>query len=292
MSPTLPQGLYDLRYAAFLETVKAHRPVLHRYCARMCGSLLDGEDVMQDVLLEAYRKLDQLDEPRAMKSWLFRIAHSRCIDHLRQTRQRTFVELDESNAPIELPPETAAFGTRNAIERLVGTLPPMERACILLKDVLDLSLEEAADVVGNSVGGVKSALHRGRARLQRAGEPLTVEKQVDPRLQPLLERYVTLFNKRDWKAVVELTRADAHLHVADCYDGKISDAPYFSEFEQSASPWRIGTGTLDGEPVLIVSNWTGSEWRPTYPVRVAVDADGAISIVDYYACPWVMTLAA
>jgi RNA polymerase sigma-70 factor (ECF subfamily) len=288
MSP-VPQGLYDLRYAGFLETVKAHRVVLHRFCARMCGSVLDGEDVMQDVLLEAYRKLDQLEEPRAMKAWLFRIAHRRCIDHLRKQRQGQLVELDDSNSPIAFPPETAAFGTRNAIERLVGALPPMERACVLLKDVLDLSLDEAADVVGNSVGGVKSALHRGRARLQMAAQPAAAERQLDPKLRPLLERYVALFNRRDWQGVVELTRADAHLHVADCYDGEISEAPYFSEFEQAATPWRIDIGILDSELLLIVSNWTDGAWRPTYPVRVAVAPDGAVSITDYYACPWIMS---
>lgn len=284
----LPQGLYDLRYAAFLETVKAHRALLHRYCARMCGSALDGEDVMQDVLLEAYRKLDLLDEPRAMKSWLFRMAHRRCIDHLRKQRPEVFVELDDANEPLVAPPEIAAFGTNNAIERLVSVLPPMERACILLKDVLELSLQEAAEIVGNSVGGVKSALHRGRARLLEADRMSIPSRPRDPRLRPLLERYVALFNQRNWAGVVDLTRADAHLHVADCYDGRIADAPYFSEFERSRAPWRIGIANFDGELLLMVSNLIDGAWRPTYPVRVSVDRGGKVSISDYYACEWVM----
>jgi RNA polymerase sigma-70 factor, ECF subfamily len=286
----LPRGLYELRYAAFLETVKAHRALLHRYCARMCGSVLDGEDVMQDVLLEAYRKLDLLDEPRAMKSWLFRMAHRRCIDHLRKQRPGLFVELDESNEPVVPAPEIAAFGMSNAIERLVSLLPPMERACVLLKDVLELSLEEAADTVGNSVGGVKSALHRGRARLLETDEGSLPSKPIDPRLRPLLERYVVLFNQRDWAGVIDLTRADAHLHVADCYDGRISDAPYFSEFERSKTPWRIELADRDGELLLIASKLVAGAWRPTHPVRVSLAADGKVSISDYYACPWVMDL--
>ncbi|WP_064684270.1 RNA polymerase sigma factor [Rhizobium bangladeshense] len=284
----LPKGLFDLRYAAFLETVRSHRAILHRYCARMCGSVLDGEDVMQDVLLEAYRKLDLLKEPRAMKAWLFRIAHNRCLDHIRAKRSWNFVELDEANAPAVLPPEIPAFGTTNAIDRLVRTLPPMERACVLLKDVLDLSLEEAAGVVGNSVGGVKSALHRGRARLAAQSEVSARPASDDPALLALLERYVALFNQRNWAGVVELTSADAHLHVADCYDGEIGKAPYFSEFEKSKTPWHLDLARLDGELVMMVSNWIDHSWRPTYPVRIQIGVDGGLSISDYYACPWLM----
>src|SRR5690242_10625303 len=85
-----PSGLFDIRYAAFLETVTHLRAPLHRYCARMTGSVLDGEDVMQETLFEIYRKIDQLDDPGALRPWLFRAAHNRCIDFLRnrQTRRR------------------------------------------------------------------------------------------------------------------------------------------------------------------------------------------------------------
>src|SRR5882757_5537324 len=78
------QGLFDPRYTAYLETVVHLRPRLHRYCARMTGSVLDGEDVMQEALFEAYRKLDSFDDSRALSPWLFRIAHNRCIDFLRK----------------------------------------------------------------------------------------------------------------------------------------------------------------------------------------------------------------
>ncbi|MGD1067049.1 MAG: RNA polymerase sigma factor, partial [Vulcanimicrobiaceae bacterium] len=77
-------GLFDDRYRAFLATVTELRPRLHRYCARMTGSVLDGEDVVQDALFEAYRKLDQYDETRPLAPWLFRIAHNRCVDVLRK----------------------------------------------------------------------------------------------------------------------------------------------------------------------------------------------------------------
>src|SRR6266852_136220 len=85
-------GLFEARYAAFLETVVHLRPQLYRYCARMTGSPLDGEDVMQEALFEAYRKLDQFDDSRALSPWLFRIARNRSIDFLRKRDVRREAE--------------------------------------------------------------------------------------------------------------------------------------------------------------------------------------------------------
>src|ERR1700689_5108028 len=85
-------GAFDERYRALLETIVTLRPVLHRYCARMTGSVLDGEDVVQDALFEAYRKLDQYDETRPLAPWLFRIAHNRCVDVLRKRGVREEAE--------------------------------------------------------------------------------------------------------------------------------------------------------------------------------------------------------
>jgi hypothetical protein len=64
-------GPFEARYLAFLETISTLRPSLHRYCARMTGSVMDGEDVVQETLFEAYRKLDKFDESRPLKPWLF-----------------------------------------------------------------------------------------------------------------------------------------------------------------------------------------------------------------------------
>src|SRR5262244_2855032 len=76
--PTDETGRLEARYSAFLETITSLRPSLHRYCARMTGSVMDGEDIVQEALFEAYRKLDKFDDSRPLKPWLFRIAHNRC----------------------------------------------------------------------------------------------------------------------------------------------------------------------------------------------------------------------
>ena len=140
-------GLFDARYRAFLETISQVRPRLHRYCARMLGSVTEGEDLVQDALFQAYRKLDTFDDRRPLTPWLFRIAHNLCVDALRRRGVRADAETaarrDELVAPVE--PPGPAVG--RAIEHLVLTLPPKERACVLLKDVFDYSLEEIADLV-------------------------------------------------------------------------------------------------------------------------------------------------
>src|SRR5260370_33670316 len=84
-------GPFEARYQAFLETITQLRPRLHRYCSRMTGSVLEGEDVVQEAVFQAYRKLDSFDESRPLWAWLFRIAHNRFIDfpRRRQVREKT-----------------------------------------------------------------------------------------------------------------------------------------------------------------------------------------------------------
>lgn len=130
-------GPFEARYLAFLEAVAQLRPSLHRYCARMVGSVMDGEDVVQETLFEAYRKLDKFDDTRLLKPWLFRIAHNRCIDFLRSRGVR-----DEAETAAAMPEAIAAnepviFGVGSAVEHLVSTLPPKERACVLLAEIDD-----------------------------------------------------------------------------------------------------------------------------------------------------------
>ncbi|TPL85993.1 sigma-70 family RNA polymerase sigma factor [Mesorhizobium sp. B2-3-12] len=290
-----PEGLFDMRYRAFLETVSHLRVRLHRYCARMTGSALDGEDIMQEALFEAYRKIELLDDAQALRSWLFRIAHNRCIDFIRSRRARLKAEAGYAADDIVLPVEPAGPGAGRAIERLVVHLPPKERACVLLKDVFDHSLEEIADLVGSTSGGVKSALNRGRAKLAALPAQPGAAPAHDPELAQLLGRYVALFNARDWDGVRALTSADARLRVSDCYNGLLSASPYFVEYERGP-PWRMRPGAIpgavEGEFVLVVERMHGEVWRQDYLVRIHAEGGVIKSIADYYACPWILEMVA
>ena len=283
-------GLFQPRYVAFLETVSELRSRMHRYCARMTGSRLDGEDLMQETLFEAYTKIETLDDARRLKPWLFRIAHNRCIDFLRRRDARERAESAYSNDIGVVAAEPATTDAHRAIERLVGCLPPKERACVLLKDVFDYSLEETAELVDSTVGGVKSALSRGRAKLadlpaEPTGEP---SRPLDPDTARLLQRYVDLFNRHDWDGVRGLTSADARLRVADCFDGLLRSSPYFVEYERNPETWTMEFGAIDGEPVLLLLFQRGDQWQVAWPVRVHVAGRVIDRIEDYYACPWVI----
>ncbi len=285
-----PSGPFEARYRAFLETVTQLRPSLHRYCARMTGSVMDGEDVVQEALFEAYRKLDQFDDRRPLKPWLFRIAHNRCIDFLRKRGVRVEAETAAMVPDAVNPVEPPALGLGRAVEHLVKSLPPKERACVLLKDVFDYSLEEIAELVDSTVGGVKAALIRGRAKLEASPASTKPSRAVDSELTRIMRLYVDRFNRRDWDGVRELISADARLTVADAFAGELVDAPYFSNYERRSMPWRLTPGEVDGEPVVIILQRGTDTWIPYSVVRFDVEGQQINRIRDYAHCPWLISI--
>jgi len=283
-------GPFEARYLAFLETITHLRPTLHRYCARMTGSVTDGEDVVQEVLFEAYRKLDKFDASRPLKPWLFRIAHNRCIDFLRKRGVRIEAETAAASSGKVEPTELPDLG--RALEHLVINLPPKERACVLLKDVFDYSLEEIAELVDSTVGGVKAALNRGRAKLAEAPTSPASARSANPELTRIMNLYVERFNRRDWGGVRELISSDARLTVADAFAGRLADAPYFSNYERWPMPWKLAAGEVDGEPVVVILQRGADTWTPFSMVRLNVVSQRINGIRDYLHCPWILSTAA
>ncbi len=193
-------GKFDARYLAFLETISQLRPQLHRYCSRMTGSITDGEDVVQDALFRAYRSLDKFDDSRPLAPWLFRIAHNQCIDFLRSRGVRVEAEAMAAEPDFFDPGDPISPAVGPAIEHLVVNLPAKERACVLLKDVFEYSLEEIAEFVDSTVGGVKAALNRGRSKLAALEEP--APRSATNENRQILQLYVERFNSRDWDGCV------------------------------------------------------------------------------------------
>jgi RNA polymerase sigma-70 factor, ECF subfamily len=287
----IPSGPYEARYRAFLETITQLRPSLHRYCARMTGSIMDGEDVVQEALFEAYRKLDKFDESRPLKPWLFRIAHNRCIDFLRARGVRVEAETAAATPDRVEAVEPPVLGIGPALESLVINLPPKERACVLLKDVFDYSLEEIAELVDSTVGGVKAALNRGRAKLAESPAPSVRPRSTNPELTRIMNLYVERFNRHDWDGVRDLTSADARLTVADRFTGKLVDAGYFANYERLPLPWKLTTGEVDGEPVVIILERGADTWTPYSVIRMNIVGEHVAGVVDYVHCPWIILTA-
>jgi len=166
----LPAELARAR-ASFLELVAELRPELHRYCSRLTGSVIEGEDVVQDTLAKAYYSLSTAHELPPLRPLLFRIAHNTALDALRRYEHR-HVE------PVaEIPEDTP--GVERVDPELVGTalaefltLPVTQRSAVILKDVLGCTLEEIAEATGSTVQATKAALFRGRTTLRaRAARP-------------------------------------------------------------------------------------------------------------------------
>ena len=258
----------------------------------MTGSVLDGEDVMQEALFDAFRKLDAFDNSRPLSPWLFRIAHNHCVDFLRRREVRKRAEAAAVEPDLVQPVEPSGRALDRAVERLVSNLPPKERACVLLKDVFDYSLEDIAELVNSTVGGVKAALNRGRGKLATLPVASLAPPPANAELVELLQLYVDRFNRRDWDGVRELASADARLRVADCFAGRLADSPYFVEYERPIIPWRMAVGEIDGETVVAILRDDVEDVTPFSVVRLDV-ADGRIvCITDYIKCPWVIEAAA
>lgn len=285
------RGKYDARYLGFLETVTHLRPSLHRYCSRMTGSVLDGEDVVQEALFQAYRKLDTFEDDRPLAPWLFRIAHNKCIDVLRRRGVREEAEVAALGPESVLPEDPPGQPLDRAVEHLVLALPPKERACVLLKDVLDYSLEETAELVDSTVGGVKAALSRGRAKLAALPNPSIAPKPTTAELSGLLRLYVDRFNRHDWDGLRELIAADARLGVADKFAGLLAESPYFGNYERYPVPWRLAAGEVDGEPAVVILGEEADGWTPRAFARLEVRNHIIVRVTDYLHCPWILPAA-
>jgi RNA polymerase sigma-70 factor (ECF subfamily) len=163
---------------------------------------------------------------------------------------------------------------------------------VLLKDVFDYSIDEIADLVDSTVGGVKAALSRGRAKLATLHDSPQAGLAARPEAPELLRLYVDRFNRCDWDGVRELASADARLRVADCFAGRLADSPYFVEYERRSIPWRMALGKVDGETVIIILRDDADRLTPYSAVRLVVVGGRIVRITDYVKCPWVLEAAA
>src|SRR4051812_35354279 len=159
-----PAGFAQAR-EQFLAMVGEIRPELHRYCARLTGSVIEGEDIVQDALAKAFYALSLAPDVPPLRPWLFRIAHNTALDHLRSHGHRLTdlrADLEDATPAMPGPAGEDPGAVRAALGRFLG-LPVGQRSAVILKDVLDQSLEETAEVMNTTVLAVKALLNRGRA---------------------------------------------------------------------------------------------------------------------------------
>jgi RNA polymerase sigma-70 factor (ECF subfamily) len=270
----------------FLGLVGELRPELHRYCSRLTGSVIDGEDVVQETLAKAFYALSMVSELPPLRPFLFRIAHNAALDLLRRYERK---HVDSTNDVAE-----AAFDEGpdpDVVRAALGTfleLPVAQRSAVILKDVLGSTLEEIVESTGSTLPAVKAALVRGRAKIRSlsASSGKSGEKAMDPKERARLHHYASLFNARDWDALRALISEDARLDLVSRTERRGAGvAEYFTRY--SALPdMRVVPGTLDGRPVLALYKPRDAS-HPNHFVLLEWRGQALTLIRDFFHVPYI-----
>jgi RNA polymerase sigma-70 factor (ECF subfamily) len=228
---------------AFERLVEPHRRELQVHCYRMLGSLQDAEDALQETLLAAWRAFGRFEGRSSVRTWLYQIATNRCLNVLRTARRRPSTEmpphegtLPEPNRVSEVhwiqpypdallegvaeaaPGPEARIESREAISLAFVTalqmLPPLQRAVVVLRDVLGYSAKDVAELLASTEDAVNSALKRARTALRRLGPEeghLPSPAPGSAAEREVLDRLTTAYESGDLDAVVSLLTDDVVL---------------------------------------------------------------------------------
>src|ERR1700720_2635513 len=274
------------------DLIVAMRPKLHRYCARMVGSVIDGEDVLQDAMIKAVESFASAGPIHNPEGWLFRIAHNTALDFLRRRNRqealRSGEEVDMIAAQLDaaLSRQIASVSLRTFMR-----LPLAQRSSVILMDVLGCSLQEICEVMDFSLPAVKAALHRGRAQLRAlADEP---DDLPPPKLSEAerarLGDYVAHFNARDFDAIRAMIADDVRLELVNKtrLNGKAEVSRYFGNYSKIAD-WHLVPGLVEQRPAILVFDPNEPGAGPKYFVLLQWSADKVATIRDFRHAPYVI----
>ncbi len=268
------------------------RPKLHRYCARMTGSAVDGEDIVQDTLIKAFAALPNVGVIDNPEGWLFRIAHNTALDFLRRRARDPMMQYDEaldmvvaSDSP-DQGHEAATMSLRTFMR-----LPALQRSAVILKDVLGHSVEEVASITGASEAAAKSALQRARVRLRKfAKEPADVSlPPLSDGMRARLTTYVEGFKIGDFDTVRAMLADDVRLDLVAKLrkQGKSEVREYYAAYA-AAKHWAYAAGVVDGRAAMLVYDREISLLTPAYFVALGFDGDRVVSIHDFLYARYAM----
>jgi len=231
---------------AFRELTEPHRRELQVYCYRMLGSFQDAEDALQDTLLAAWRGFGGFEGRASLRTWLYRIATSRCLNARRSASRRSGREW---NIPKVEPPEPTQLGEvvwlepypdallQGAIDAPPGPearyeqtesislafvtalqiLPPRQLTVLILRDVLGFHASEVAEMLDSTVESVNSALKRARASLQRrapaAGGHERPPSPGSPAEDAIVAKFVSAYESADLDTLVALLTDDVFVSM-------------------------------------------------------------------------------
>jgi RNA polymerase sigma-70 factor, ECF subfamily len=300
---------------AFRALVDAHRAELHAHCYRMLASYHDAEDALQDAMVRAWRALPSFEGRSSLRAWLYKIATNAALDVARRRSRR---ELPVSYGPpvttgagpgapliettwVEPYPDyqfgssspEARYDQRESLELAfvvaLQTLPALQRAALLLREVLGFSAAEIAEQLGTTVPAVTSALQRARQTLERRrAEPTqqqTLRALGDERARQLVKAFVDALERADADSLVGLLTEDAAwtmLPLPSWYRGSAAIAGFLTGFGFNER-WRHLPTQANGQLALgcyTVDPVTGS-WVPSALAVLSLHGD-RIAEVDYF----------
>ncbi|MEV6527811.1 RNA polymerase subunit sigma-70 [Longispora sp. NPDC051575] len=264
----------------FEDLVRAHRRELLLHCYRLLGSLTDAEDVLQEVLLAAWRGLDGFEHRSSTRTWLYRIATNRCLNALRDRRVpssptppftppapsrlgeltwlQPFPDVLLQGLPATDPGPEAHYTAREAVELAFITalqrVPPRQAAVLVLCDVLGYPTAETATMLGTTPTTVKGLLQRARASVDRARHG--VSHPPAPGDDDVVRRFAAAYSADDIDTVVALLTDDVWLSMPPApheYLGVTAVAGFL----RAGAAWRAGHRfqlqhtTANGQPALV-----------------------------------------
>jgi RNA polymerase sigma factor (sigma-70 family) len=282
---TLAAPLREQR-ALFERHIEPLRPDLWRYCYRLTGSEWSAEDLVQDTLVRAFGRLAHHWQPVAPRAYLFRIATNIWIDRMSSSGKlepwTEAIEAVDSAEPWE------RLEAREALEAAASTLPPRQRAALLLTGVFGFSPAEVAAMIGAaSPGSVKALLHRARQNMREAGER-PAEASCDVEAGPLLRGLVDAFNRADLDAFARLLSEDARVDIVGVAEeiGRehARRSSLKSTFEDPDAAFAE-TAVVDEEAMILLCHREGGETVLSEIVRLEERAGEAATLRSYYFCP-------
>ena len=268
----------------FAQLAERYRPELQAYCYRMLGSVDECEDLVQDTYLRAWQSYEGFEGRSSVRLWLYKIATNTYLNALRTRKRRPLPSglsgpADSATVALAPPqsdirwlqpaPDSLLYGAtddpavvvslrssvRLAFVAALQHLSSVQRAVLVLRDVLGWQASEVAEILETSAPAVNSALQRARARLAEAGPILDeLGEPTEPELRDVLDRYMTAFEQADVDELAELLRADVELEmppIPTWFAGRDAVREFLARVVlHTPDQWRLAYTRANGAPAF------------------------------------------